>query len=133
MTTPDEVRLFKLSIIRWTLLAAAPLFVVAAAIGQRAVTLGFAFGLCVGFINFELMARFNAALLGGSRSLVAVVGTFARFSIILAAAVGVWWKEWNFIAAGVGCFLVYPVILAHGFLGGRRKTTAPAETKSSNE
>lgn len=132
-TTPDDIRLFKLSIIRWTLLAAAPLFVVAAVIGERAVTLGFAFGLCIGFVNFDLMARFNAALLGGRPSAVAVVGTFARFGLIIAAAVGVWWKEWNLIAAGVGCFLVYPVILAHGFLMGRRKTTAPAETKSSNE
>jgi hypothetical protein len=128
--TPDDIRLFKWSIIRWTLTAAGPLLLVAAVIGERAVTLGFLFGLCVGFINFDLMTRFNAALLGGGGSRAAVFGTLVRLGLIFAGGVGVWWKEWSFIAAGVGCFLVYPVLLAHGLLLGRHKTTASAETKS---
>jgi hypothetical protein len=127
--TPYEIRLFKRSVVRWTLLAAGPLLVAAAVIGERAVTLGFVFGLCVGFVNFDLMTRFNAALLGGGGSRVAVFGTFLRLGVIFAGGVGVWWKEWNFIAAGVGCFLVYPVLLICGLLMGRHKTAAPAETK----
>jgi hypothetical protein len=127
--TPDDIRLFKLSIIRWTMLAAGLLLLVAAAIGKRAVTLGFIFGLCVGFINFDLMTRFNAALLNSGRSRVAVFGTFVRLAVMFAGAAAVWYKEWDFIAAGVGCFLIYPVLFVHGALMGRRKTTAPAETK----
>ncbi|MBN1917000.1 MAG: hypothetical protein JW889_03745 [Verrucomicrobia bacterium] len=114
---------------RWTLTAAGPLLVVAALIGKPAVTYGFVFGLCIGLLNFDLMARFNAALMGGSGSRVAVFGMLVRFGVIFAGAIGVWWKQWNFIAAGTGCFLVYPVLFVHGILMGRHRATVSAETK----
>lgn len=128
--TPDEIRLFKGSIVRWTLLAAGPLLVVAALIGEPPVTYGLVFGLCVGMVNFDLMTRFNAALMGGGGSRVAVFGMLVRFGVIFAGAAGVWWKQWNFVAAGVGCFLVYPVLFVHGVLMSRHGTTVSAETKS---
>ena len=91
MSGHDEIRLFKRSIVAWTLRLAALLLLVAAAIGRREVTLGLAFGLCIGLVNFDLMTRFNAALLrsGERGSRVAVVGTLIRLAVLAAGALGV--------------------------------------------
>jgi len=122
VSIPDDIRLFKRSVVAWTLRAAAILLVVAVAIGSKEVTLGLVFGLCVGLMNFELMVRVNAAVLrSGKRGRrVAVVGTFARMALIFAGAAAVHFKGWNLIAAAAGCFIVYPVLWGHGLLMGRR-------------
>ena len=115
--------------VAWTLRVAALMLLISVAIGSKEVTLGLLFGLCVGLINFDLMTRFNAALLNNSKGGIAVLGMLVRFGLFFAGAAGVWYKGWNFIAAAVGCFSVYPVLLAHGFLMGRSRTVAPAETE----
>ena len=131
MSGHDEIRLFKRSIVAWTLRLAAVLLLVAAAIGRREVTLGLAFGLCIGLVNFDLMTRFNAALLrsGERGSRVAVVGTLIRLAVLAAGAAGVLWKGWNPIAAVVGCFLVYPVLFAHGLLMKHQPATPPVDAE----
>ena len=131
MSGHDEIRLFKRSIVAWTLRLAALLLLVAAAIGRREVTLGLAFGLCIGLVNFDLMTRFNAALLrsGERGGRVAVVGTLIRLALLAVAAAGVLWKGWNPIAAAVGFFLVYPVLFAHGLLTGHRPATPPVDAE----
>jgi len=130
VTSQDEIRLFKRSIVSWTLRLAALLLVIAAAIGRREITLGLAFGLCIGLVNFDLMTRFNAAQLrgaGSGKNRAAVFGTFMRMGLIFVGAAAVWYKEWNFIAAAIGCFSVYPVLIVHGLLMGRRPVKASAE------
>ena len=131
MSTPDDIKLFKRSVVAWTLRAAAILLLVAVAIGRRDVTLGLVFGLCVGLMNFELMARINAAVLrsGNRGRRVAVVGTLARMALIFAGAAAVHFKGWNLIAAAAGCFIVYPVLWGHGILMGRRADAAPVDAK----
>ena len=132
MSGHDEIRLFKRSIVAWTLRLAAVLLLIAAAIGRREVILGLAFGLCVGLINFDLMTRFNAALLRGGAGRggrVAVVGALVRMAVIFAGAAAVWYKGWNLIAAGVGCFSVYPVLMVHGLLLGHGRAVATGEAK----
>jgi hypothetical protein len=127
----DDIRLFKRSIVAWTLRAAAVLLLVAAAIGRREVTLGLMLGLCVGLINFDLMTRFNAALLraGGRGSRVAVAGTLLRMALLFAGVAAAHYKGWNVIAAAVGCIVVYPVLWLHGLLLGRRRAPASADTE----
>jgi hypothetical protein len=123
----DDIRLFKRSVVAWTLRVAALLLLVAVAIGRKEVTLGLVFGLCVGLMNFELMVRFNAALLrsGDRGRRVAVIGTLVRMALIFAGAAAVHYKGWDLIAAAVGCFIVYPVLWAHGLLIGHRSGAAP--------
>jgi hypothetical protein len=132
LSAHDEIRVFKRSIVAWTLRVAAVLLVVAAVIGRREIILGLAFGLCVGLINFDLMTRFNAALLNsgpGAGGRVAVLGTLVRLGVIFAGAVGVWYKGWSLLAAAVGCFSVYPVLIVHGLLLGRRRPEAAGEAE----
>ncbi len=131
MSAQDDIRLFKRSIVAWTLRLAALLLLAAVAIGRREVILGLAFGLCIGLINFDLMTRFNAALLRSSsgKSRVAVLGALVRLAVIFAGAVVVHSKGWNFIAAAAGCFSVYPVLFVHGLLMGRRRATASADAE----
>lgn len=136
MSTPDDIRLFKRSVIAWTLRAAALLLLVAVAINRKEVTLGLVFGLCVGLMNFELMARVSAAVLrSGTRGRrVAVMGTLARMALIFAGAVAVWYKHWDLIAAAAGCFIVYPVLWAHGLLfaakpRGRHRSAASVDAE----
>ncbi len=126
----DDIRFFKRSIVAWTIrLVLLPLLVAIAA-GRWDIVKALAFGLCIGLINFDLMTRFNAALLrSGGRSRVAVLGTFVRLGVIFAGGVGVWYRQWNLIAAAAGCFSLYPVLLAHGLLLGRRGAAAPTEAE----
>ena len=134
MNTHDDIRRFKRSIVAWTLRLAAAALLVTVALERWDVTKGLAFGLCIGLINFELMTRFNTALLrSGTRgSRVAVFGMVARLGVISAGAVAVWYKEWNLIAAAAGCFSVYPVLLVHGLLPGRGGAAASADAEGSN-
>ena len=131
MSTPDDIRLFKRSVVAWTLRAAAVLLLVAVAIGRRDVTLGLVFGFCIGLMNFEIMARVSAAVLrsGNRGRRVAVVGILARMALIFAGAAAVYYKGWNLIAAAAGCFIVYPVLWGHGMLMGRRAGAAPVDAK----
>ena len=126
----DDIKFFKRSIVAWTIrLVLLPLLVVVAA-GRWEIAKGLAFGLCIGLINFELMTRFNAALLRSrGRSRAAVLGTFVRLGVIFAGGVAAWYRQWNLIAAAAGCFSFYPVLLAHGLLLGRRGATASTEAE----
>ena len=127
----DEARLFKRSVIAWTLRLGAVLLVVTAVIGDKAVVLGAVFGLCIGLTNFELMARFNRALLKGTGrgGSVALLGWVLRLALLFGAAAAVYWKGWSYVTAAIGCFLVYPVLMVHGLLGGRRAVASSADAK----
>jgi len=131
LKTHDEIRTFKRSITAWTIRAAVAPLVITAAMGQWDVTKGLFFGLCLGLLNFELMTRFNAALLRSGRrgGRVAVLGMAVRLAVIFAGAAAVWYKGWNLVAAAAGCFVVYPVLLAHGLLEGRRGAAASADAE----
>ena len=134
MNTHDDIQRFKRSVVAWTIRLAAAALLVTAALEQWDVTKGLAFGLGVGLINFDLMTRFNAVLLrsGPRGSRVAVLGMVVRMAVIFAGMAAVWYKGWNVIAAAAGCFSVYPVLLAHGFLSGRRQAAASADAEGSN-
>ena len=131
MRTHDEIRTFKRSITAWTIRAGVAPLAITAAMGHWAVTKGLAFGLCLGLLNFELMTRFNAALLrsGPRGSRVAVFGMVVRLAVVFAGAAAVWYKDWNLIAAAASCFIVYPVLLVYGLLEGRRAAAASAEAE----
>jgi len=134
MSAADDIRLFKRSVVAWTLRAAALLLLVAIAIDRKEVTLGLVFGLCVGLMNFELMVRVNAAVLrsGNRGRRVAVVGTVVRMALIFAGAAAVHFKGWNLIAAAAGCFIVYPVLWGYGLLMGRGHGAAHVDVERSD-
>lgn len=132
MSGQETVKLFKRSVIAWALRLDALLLIAAAIVGRREVILGLAFGICFGLINLDLMFRFNATLLRGSRAgkgHIAILGTFARLALLFAGAVAVHYKGWNLIAAAVGWFAVYPVLLLHGLRPGRGRAAASADAE----
>ncbi len=126
MTTDDQkIRTFKASIKRRAFRLGLILLIVSLALRQADVTFGFLFGLCVGFINFDLMCRQNQKLLRGLQKgsgRRAVLSFLVRYLVLAAAGVAVFLKD-NFhpIAALVGFFVVHFTLITYEFIESLKK------------
>ena len=120
MTTDDQrIRAFKASIKRRSLRLGLVLLIVSLALRQKDLTFGFLFGLCVGFINFDLMCWHNRKLLRGPQNKSgrsAALSFLVRYLVLASAGVAVFLKEnLHPIAALVGFLVVHFTLITYEF------------------
>ncbi len=112
----NEIRAFRAAVKRRAFRIGLLLFLVSLAFRRDDVTFGFLFGLCVGFINFNIMCRQTHRLLQGnegSSSRRAVLAFLLRFGIISAAGLAVLWKGFQPIASAVGFFVLHVSLISY--------------------
>ena len=120
-----KIRAFKVSVKRRAFLTGLVLIAVSSVLRRIDVTLGLLFGLCVGFINFNLMCRQNQKILKGSQKgsgRRAAVSFLIRYLILAAAGAAVVLKKnLHPIAALVGFFVLHFTLITYEFTESLRK------------
>ena len=110
-----DVKVFKHAVQRRCLKLGAIALIIAAAINREDVLFGLIFGVCVGFINMNLMF-FNLDRLKkdpGKARAQSFVSTIVRFIIIIGAGIAAYYKEnFNLWVVLGGFLLTYVSIIS---------------------
>ena len=109
------------------------MFLATLALERKDISIGFLFGLCIGFFNFDLMCRQNRRLLQGPQKgsdRRAAFSFLLRYAIISAAGVAVWWKQLHPITALAGFFVVSLVLITHEFIESLKRRFLSVEEHS---
>ena len=134
ITEDQKIRVFKATIQRRALrLGLVLLFAVAIAMRRNDVTFGLLFGLCVGFINFNLMCWQTERLIYGQHKgseRRAVLSFLSRYAILAAAGVAVWWKEFQPLTALVGFLVVQFTLVTYEFVESMKRRFLSVEKSS---
>jgi len=120
MKTKEETYKFKKIVKRRALKLGLILLIVAALTRRNDVIFGLLFGLCVGFINFNLMAYYGMKSLQKDpikAKRYAIFSTLLRFLIIFGAGVIIYYKKgFHPLASFIGFMNIYIILYSYEFI-----------------
>ena len=109
-----DFKSFKYAVRRRALKLCALALIVVAALSRTDALYGLIFGVCIGFVNMNLMF-FNASRMNvtpeKARSKT-MMSTFIRLAIIVGAGIASYYKGFNLLSMAVGFLLTYASIIS---------------------